>query len=183
MLFGKINLVVASVFVISFIALLTDIVKGKIYNYLTLPSLLLGLCYSVYSFGLIPGILFSVLGITTAFLLFGWIYKLGFMGGGDVKFLMALGAWGGYRYAEEVAIASIAIGGLLSFLILFVSGRIFKFLNRLNQFFLSIYVKELEFQLLEVDKTLTMPFGIPMAIAAVWVIIAHPLEKWGILWP
>jgi prepilin peptidase CpaA len=180
--FGKIEIIHVSILAISFVVVITDFLWGKIYNWLTVTSALAGFFMSVYLMGW-QGAGQSLLGIVVGFLCYGWMFRLGFMGGGDVKLLMALGAWGGYRYAEEVALLAILVGGGLSLLILTFTGKIIGFLRRFHLTLLSIYVKELEFQPPQVDKTLTMPFGIPISIAAVWAVFSHPLETWGMLWP
>jgi len=80
--------------VVLLIAAVTDCKHGKIYNKLTLPAILVGLC-----FWLITGLLGDDRGITDA--LFGFasglipfaiIMMLGGLGGGDVKLMAAVGA-------------------------------------------------------------------------------------------
>ena len=42
-------------------------------------------------------------------------------------------------------------------------------------------VKELEVVAPRFDSTLTMPYGIAIAIASVWTVFDWPLRKWGML--
>ena len=57
---------------------------GKIYNWLTLPSLVLGIGFSGFHWGL-QGLLASVLAVAIGFMVYGWMYGLGVMGAGDIK--------------------------------------------------------------------------------------------------
>ncbi len=174
-MFGPISAFELIVILSSLIVVLTDSIQGKIYNWLTLPLILGGLIYSTcggtpasYSFQLtLAGFSFSVTGIALGLLLYGWMFFIGFLGGGDVKFLMALGAWGGMDYVKNVAILAVLLGGAVAFVSLALRGKLWGFLKRLYFFLLSILVKELEPSFPKVDKNLTLPFGIPMAVAAI----------------
>lgn len=166
----------------SSVAVVTDLARGRIYNWLTLPMLISGLLFTVVLFGW-AATWNALLAVVAGLLLFGWMFYLGVMGGGDVKFLMALGAWGGLRYVTEVAILSIAVGGVMSLGILIFSGRIVSFARRMYRFLLTVFVKELEFEAPQIDRQSKMPFGIPIAIAAVWAAFADPFQQLGVrLW-
>jgi prepilin peptidase CpaA len=165
------------------IALVTDLWRGRIFNWLTLPMIVAGLVLGGLQGGW-AGLGAAFLGSAIALLLYGWMFFLGFMGGGDVKFLMALGALGGARYGEEVALLALFVGGAMSLAILVFKGRIISLGRRLWLSLQTLLVKELEFEFPKVDRKLTFPFGVPLAIAAIWVLRAHPLEGWGIpFWP
>lgn len=181
-MFGKTEIFLYAVVILSVAAMATDLLWGRIYNWLTFPALIAGLALSFWLGGWTLG-LNSLYGVVAALLLYGWMFALGWMGGGDVKFLMALGAWGGLYFAESVAILGVLLGGVMSILILTFKGRIIDFSKRMYHFFLTLSSKDLEPEL-KVDKTLTMPFGIPIAIAAVWVAFLNPMQHWGVrLWP
>ncbi|HAR43885.1 MAG TPA: hypothetical protein DCS07_14830 [Bdellovibrionales bacterium] len=164
---------------ISLVALFTDLVWGRIFNWFTLPVFCLGLVASFYVSGF-SGLGTGLLGAVAGLVLFGWLFALRVMGGGDVKLLMALGAWTDPKYVFETAILSILLGGVLAALLLLAKGRLPDFSRRLYRFLLSVFIRELEIQAPVVDRKLTMPFGIPIAIAAVWVLFDHPLQKWGV---
>jgi len=171
---GKIDLIHLAVVLISLISIITDIVWGKIYNWLTIPTALVGLIYAASVHGW-HGLFDSLGGVGLGLLLFGWIFYVGWMGGGDVKLLMALGALGGYRYVAEVALLSILIGGCISVGILLVRGRMLKFTLKMYDFLLSFFIKELDLFLPKLDQKLTMPFGIAIGLAAIWNMFFHPL--------
>jgi Flp pilus assembly protein protease CpaA len=179
---GKIEFIKYLILGVSAIATLTDLLFGKIYNWITIPTAVGGILASYYFLGW-PGVGQALLGLSCGILLYGWLFGLRVIGGGDVKLLMAFGAWASPEYTLEVALLGIVIGGAFAFVILLVSGRLAGFLFRLYNFLLSIFIKELEVQLPKVDKTFTMPFGIPLSIAAVWVAFANPFVHMGGLWP
>ena len=175
-MFGKTEITVYAITAISTIAFATDVALGRIFNWLTFPAIILGLIAAVFLGGF-SALGDSALGVLSGVLLFGWIFALGFIGGGDVKFLMALGAWGGFKFAGQVALLSILLGGVMAIGVLLYKKRAFDFFIRMQLFVTSLFVKELEIQKPEIDKKLQMPFGIPMAVAALLLV-------WGVpVWP
>jgi prepilin peptidase CpaA len=180
---GRIDFPIAAVTLISLVAAVTDLLRGRIYNWLTLPALLGGLIAAIATRGW-PGLGDAALGAAAGLIFYGWMFALGVMGGGDVKLLMALGAWGGLAFTEEVALLGVILGGGLAVLMLGVKGRLPSFFAKMKRFLLSVFIKELELQLPEADRKLTMPFGVPIAAAAIWSALAHPLVTWGFRpWP
>lgn len=180
---GRTDVILFGVSALSLTAAATDIIWGRIFNWLTGGAMLLGLAASAWAGGW-SGLGASLLAVVFGFLLFGWMFWLGFMAGGDVKLLMALGAWGGPRYVEEVAVLSILVGGLLALVILLAKGRMGNLGGRIYSFFRSILVPELEVEALKIDRKLTMPFAVPIGVAAIWVAFLHPLIAVGLpVWP
>lgn len=168
---------------LSAFAAATDLARGRIYNWQTVPALLLGLAVSAWLAGW-GGLGDSLLGATGGLFFYGWMFALGIMGGGDVKWLMALGAWGGLHYAQEVAILGLLLGGVMALGLLIVTGRFVNFARRMMRFLLTLFVRELELEMPQVDRKFTMPFGVPIGIAAVWSAYSHPLLSWGFRpWP
>jgi prepilin peptidase CpaA len=180
---GKTDLFAYAVTAICALAALTDLWKGRIYNWLTLPALVLGLAYATYAGGWL-GLGESLVAAVLGMFLLGWMFWLGVMGGGDVKLLMALGAWGGLRYVCEVALLSVFLGGALAVAILVGKGRFRSFARRFYAFLLPLFVKELEYTSPKIDRQLTMPYGIPIAVAGAWIAWGgNPLERLGLgLW-
>ncbi len=163
-----------------------DLAIGKIYNAFNLPVLLLGLGLSTYFLGL-TGLGAGALGAALGLVLYGWMFAIRVMGGGDVKFLMALGAWGGAEFAVKTALLGVLAGGALAVVLLAFKGKLPGFIRRMRAFtrslFVSMAVRDLEVQKPQIDSTQTMPYGVPIAIAAIWIAYEDPFVKWGIaLW-
>lgn len=170
------------VIALSLAGAVTDLLKGRIYNWLTFPAILIGIAASVAWRGW-GGLGDSFLGVGLGFALYGWMFWLGFMGGGDVKLLMALGAWGGARYATEVALLGVLLGGAMALVVLLFSGKLGAFARKMYRFLLTVFIRELELEPPKIDRKLTMPYGVPIAAAAICVAVLDPFEKWGLrLW-
>ncbi|MCM2276611.1 MAG: prepilin peptidase [Oligoflexia bacterium] len=151
-----------------------DLLRGRIPNALVVPFFAAGLAVSALHGGW-AAVGDGLLGAGLGLVLYGWMFGLGFMGGGDVKFLMALGGWGGWAYASEVALFAILLGGALAVPLLLFKGKFAAFVGKLRRFLLSVFVRELELELPKLDRTQTMPYGVPIAVAAVWSAGWHPL--------
>ena len=92
-----------------------------------------------------------------------------------MKFLMALGAWGGAHFALDVATLGIALGGVMGLGLMVVQGKARDFFTRLYRFILTLTVKELEAEKFKINPKTTMPFGIPIALAACWIRMRGPI--------
>lgn len=137
MLGQKSEIIAVCVTVIAAIAAYTDFRRRKIHNWLTFPAAAAGLVAGL-ALGGWQGGLDSLLGAFAGLLLLGWMFPLGIMGAGDVKFLMALGAWGGVHYALYTAVLGVLVGGLIAAVMLAARKR-------------------------------KMPFGVPLAAAAIFL--------------
>lgn len=178
-MFGRIDPSL-SIFIVllSFAAAAVDVARSKIPNLLTLPALILGLVLSIALSGW-AGAQDSLLGVGVTFLSYIWIYALGWLGAGDVKLLMALGALGGWRYGLDVAVLSIGLGGLIALVILLVKRKLPGFVRRIYRFVLSRSIRGLEPESLQVDESEKFPFGVAIGIAAVWNLTGYPLQALG----
>ena len=179
---GKTELFNFAILFFSLIALFSDLARGRIFNWLTLPMVISGILLSTLLSGW-AGLGSSLGGLVVGFALFGWLFWLRAIGGGDVKLLMGLGAWGGVKYTVDTAILSILLGGAMAIILLIARGRFADFSRRLYRFLLTVFVKELQLEAPRIDKKFKMPFGVPLVCAAIWTAFSGPLERWGIhLW-
>lgn len=163
-----------------FIAVLTDIKFGKIFNLLTFPGMILGVALVLILAG--PGWLgASLLGVGIAFLAFGLLYFLKVMGAGDVKYLMALGAWSGPKYVIETALLSIFLAAGIGLVVLILRGQFFGFLRKLTRFILSVFIKDLTLEVPRFGDVNTLPMAIPIVCAAWLNYYTSPIQQflWG----
>ena len=95
----------------------SDLRRGRIYNFLTLPTLAAGILLLVMN---TPEELLPVLGAMTAALLFLFpFWKTGGLGAGDIKLLMALAPLMGPRWFLFGTVLSFLIGaGISAFLLI-----------------------------------------------------------------
>jgi prepilin peptidase CpaA len=87
------------------IAAITDLVRSRVYNALTMPLLVSGVLYSAINGG-VNGLAVSLVGTVVGFGLLLLPFLMGGMGGGDVKLLAGIGAWIGVPSILHVFIAA-----------------------------------------------------------------------------
>ncbi len=175
------------VVLVALIAAFTDLRYRKIFNWLTLPAMGIGLAISFAAAG-VQGVLFGLVGIVIALLAFGWMWGVNILGAGDVKLLMAFASLAGAAHANgtngvgyvtDLALLSLIVGGFAAALILAVKGRLGPFFKKFYRFLLTATNRNLETEFPKADPTLKMPFGIAIAIATCWVWFDNPLVRWG----
>jgi prepilin peptidase CpaA len=94
-------------------ALYTDLRYGKIYNKLTLSCTIIGIIVNTYISG-VHGLLLSLGGAALVLGLFLLFAKVGGIGGGDIKLMMAVGALMGFNFMIRALLLSAVAGGLLA---------------------------------------------------------------------
>ena len=150
----------------SFFCAITDLVKGKIYNVVTFPIMVVGILYHFLINGP-EGIVFSLFGIGVALLLFFPLFAFKIMGAGDVKLLMAIGALEGWKFTVSVAVLSFLAGGIIGVLLLIYHGRFFKTVKTIGRLLLSLVVPQLEVEAPKLQDCFMAPFGVPILIGVI----------------
>lgn len=95
------------------VAVYTDWRWHRIYNWLTVPALGIGLVLSLVTGGL-PGLGASLAGAAVAFVVFLILYRVAHMGAGDLKLMVAIGAWLGYAHIWAALLSVALAGGLFA---------------------------------------------------------------------
>jgi prepilin peptidase CpaA len=103
------------------VATFTDLRSRRIPNWLVLPFLLLGIVVSTWMGGW-HGLGQSFSGLGLALLVFGFMFWIGGMGGGDVKLLAAIGAWVGPSQLLIALVITGLAGGVMVLLWAAVGG-------------------------------------------------------------
>ncbi len=100
---------------------ITDVRRGKIFNAVTYPAIVIGLAMAIGGWGS------SVQSATLGFLVGGVslyvFFAFGWMGGGDVKLMAAVGAIRGYPFILNAMFYSIFLAGTGAALILIWRGQ------------------------------------------------------------
>lgn len=112
------------------ICLYTDLKNRRIYNKVVLPAAAGGIFFHTAWHGL-PGLKFSLIGLTAGLLVFLVPFALGGLGAGDVKLLGAIGALKGSLFVFQAALGSAVAGGLIALVILLRRRALFSALKRL----------------------------------------------------
>lgn len=110
----KLNLVaVILVALFTAVAFFVDVKSGKLPNWLTMPALLIGVAFhaAVHGWG---GLSHSLLGSLVGFALLFVLFLIGGGGGGDVKFMAALGAWFGPVLVVIVFVVSAVLALIIT---------------------------------------------------------------------
>jgi len=172
--------IILVVCVVTFTALaaVTDWRLKKLPNKLTVTAFVAALVFHLI-YGFVRGgavgagqqLLFSLSGFGTGFGILFVLWLIGGGGGGDVKFMGALGAWLGAVLTFQVFIVSallIGVGGILVFARGFIDTGMMQTRAR--------YLEKSEQPRSESDqqrqrvRRRLMPFGVPAALAT-WVVL------------
>lgn len=122
-------------------AMYTDFRYGKIYNWLTLPAMIVGTSLHAVFDGW-QGLLQSLAGMMLIMLLFLlFAPKIG-IGGGDTKLVMAVGAFVGLNTVVWVTLFSAIIGGVLAVFVLLKNRAVLNTTrNMVDNILLSVLAK------------------------------------------
>jgi prepilin peptidase CpaA len=181
----------ACIVVFTAIGLVCDLRTRKLPNALTVPAFFAGLLFhSVEGLcskgwpGMGHGLLFALGGFGTGFGIMLVLWLIGGGGGGDVKFMGALGVWLGAWLVFQVMILSALLSGTLTLIL--TGRRVFK-LRRLRS-------KESDGRAKRRLKkkgsawswrsreNWIVPYGVPVALAT-WALLAMELTGHGWRWP
>jgi prepilin peptidase CpaA len=166
------------------VGLVFDLRTNKLPNKLTVPVFFAGLLYhTIYGF-VQPGYwdgrggpLFALMGFGVGFGMLFVLFLVGGSGGGDVKFMGALGTWLGAWLTFQVLVISALIGGLLTAILLvpkvFTMRRLT--LAKSGGGNLRKQKKEAEKPTwkLRVGSEWRIPFGLPAALGTWTVLILY----------
>lgn len=156
--------------------------KGRIPNQLSYGSVLVGvICHTIVGgfsglgAGLLAALLVFVVGIFLA--------ALGWLGGGDVKLLMGVGAFLGLSALGEVLFYAVFAGSVLGLVMALFNGYLLDMFKRLFGFLrglirMLIYRTDMVREDLEVDPRSRLPFAVPILAGA---ILAYTEASLG--WP
>ena len=153
-----------------------DIKYRKIPNWFTFPAMLTGVVLNLI-FNL-EGWYLSLLGLVVGFLILLIPFILGGIGAGDVKLLMALGAFLGVGKIISVGLCCGIAGGVLSLLAIVLQDGFFNIQHRLVLLVNSIWDKDIRQIVFRPDRTskLVIPYGPAILIGLIAGLV------WGPLW-
>lgn len=156
-------------FAMLFIAVITDIKKGMIYNWCTLTGALLGFILNFIQGGL-PGLGNSVLGFFVGLGLLFIPFALGGIGAGDVKLLAACGAFMGPIFAVKSFLFGAIFGALMG-----VGYTLFKKGSKgIKEMALSIMSGMAFVQSFKGRKVKeNLPYGVAVATGAILAYFIH----------
>lgn len=154
---------------------ITDLVKNKLYNAVNFPAIVLGLLINIFwgwdAFQL------SVVGLVLGFGIFFIVFLFGGMGGGDVKFMAAIGAIGiprfhvsvgGYPFILWASFYSALVGGIIAIIAMIANGRLIRSLKNVVRTVLTFIIPMFETVPLKPEDSVKVPYGFGIAVGSLW---------------
>lgn len=166
----------AADYILSFILIMvvyTDIKYGKIFNKIIMPGILLGFLINIYEKKLIAGLLFSFEGLVLGILLFILPYIFGWLYGGDVKLLGAVGAFKGPIFVFYAILLAAIVNGIFAMIILAREKRLVYVLKKHYYTVLNaiLFRSSLNPEDIENNNKSKMPYGVGLAIGTFIIIL------------
>lgn len=168
------SLTTVATIVLLVVCFYTDITQKKIYNWITLPGIGIGLLMNGIFSG-VAGLKSAGIGFALGFGFLFIIFLFGGMGGGDVKLMGAIGAIKGYPFIISALVYSILVGGFIAFAVLIWKK---KFLRTMWKIFLFLIHKIFPFfglPTMDKEQMEKVPFGIAIVLGTIWAMIMHNL--------
>ena len=148
------------------VAAVIDIHSHRLPNLLTVSGAVVGILLQLVSNGN-SGLIDGVLGLVAAFMLFLPFYLVRWMGAGDVKLLMSVGACIGWPLILPTAIATLAIGVCFALILMTWRGGLRMYLGRYISM-LKWWGMTRQWQYLEPEEgeaaTIRFPYGFAIAL-------------------
>jgi len=153
------------------VAVYTDLRRRLIYNWLTLPATLVGIALGfVFDGG--SGGLQALGGAVIAAILFGLFGLLGWMKFGDVKLMIAVGAFTRFPLVLWAIAYTAIVGGLIGVGYAVYRRRFGEVVGNLGRAAVNKLRRGDQPALRDLSQ-LTLPYGVAIAIGAVWAILTR----------
>lgn len=163
--------------VVGTLAAILDLKCRKIPNWLTFPAMLLGIIFNLMIKD--QAWYFSIFGLLVGFLMFLLPFALGGIGAGDVKLMMALGAFLGMKTIFRIGLYGGIAGGIFSLAAIVFREGIIKAKQRLISLVISIWDKDVRVMLFTPDQTSesSIPYGLAIFIGLIAGLIWGPFRE------
>ncbi|WP_423799541.1 A24 family peptidase [Neobacillus sp. SAB-20_R2A] len=150
--------------IVLMVCMITDLKSRKIYNKVTIPTILFGLINNSLGLGL-DGFLFSSKGLLTGLGLLFIPFVLGGIGAGDVKLLAAIGSVKGSIFVLNSFLYGAVIGGIIAFVIMVRRGILIDFVRRVIYSIILLKATQGSLNLSKEDNlALGLPYGVAIAL-------------------
>ena len=160
------------------VAAIIDIRIQKIPNFITFPTMVLGLIYCSITTGL-NGLLFSIQGLALGIAIFIIPYLMGGMGAGDAKLMGAIGAIIGPKGVLLASLFTAIVGGIYALMILILNHKYSKSFIARNAMTLKTLALTGQFIPISADESerkFKLCYGVAIAIGTFFYLI---LEYYG----
>jgi len=148
-----------------------DLRFRKIPNWATLPGTALGLGMNGIFLGW-QGLKVSGLGLLVGFGALVVLFALGWMGGGDVKLMAAVGALKGYPFIVSALFYSLIVGVVIGVAMLIWNRKALRTFKNLFFVIGSRFTKLVPRQDVDRSEAQKIPFGLAIVFGTLWAMIA-----------
>ena len=171
-----------AIYLVSVFLVVAAWIDGKelrVPNWLTLPMIAAGVITLTCVRGW-DGMTTSLIGIVVGLMCLLPLYAIGGMGAGDVKMMMAMGAWLGGRVTWEAFYASAVVGAVMALIMIACTGRWRHHWN--NTVMIVSELFRVKNPWLVADATAErkprmqlLPYGIPICIGSIGYFVSSGL--------
>jgi prepilin peptidase CpaA len=157
------------------VAAVTDLLRRKVYNWLTYPAIVLGLTlgYAAGDMGYLSfslggaGLIDHLAGLGLGFGVFFVVHWSGGVGGGDVKLMAAIGAIMGFHFVIGAMFWGSLVGAVMAIWVLVWKGKLWAGLRRGLQRAATLRPqKPAEGE--DAPEKLRIPYGTAIAFGTLW---------------
>lgn len=163
----------------------TDWKSRKVYNKVTYPAIVVGLVLHGIVQG-VPGLGDGAVGLGLAFVIGLAMMPFGWIGGGDIKLLMAVGSTLGVQALGEITFYSIWVGAVLGLVMAVANGYLWEMLRRMGRYLrgwyrVLVYKQAMLKETLEKDERNKVPYAIAILGGAI-LTYTDAVHKWPGFW-
>ncbi|MDO8684254.1 MAG: prepilin peptidase [Armatimonadota bacterium] len=170
--FGQLTAIDAVLGAMLAIALYTDIVRGKIYNKLTIPCIIIGPALGVLIAGR-EGLLISLEGAGLGAVVFIAIALFRLMGGGDSKLIWAVGSLKGPSFLIWAMLFTAVAGGVLAICFLIYKRLLRETLSDMGSRTFAKVILKAPMELMPTLRAGRLPYSIAITAGVVVALFRH----------
>lgn len=158
--------ILAGMVLLAFLAGVTDLLRRRIPNWLTVPALALGVAANTF-FGGWSGLKISLLGALVGLGLLLPFVLLRSLGAGDWKLAGALGAFTGPALLVDLLLLSVFVAGMMAVVLIIYKGRVREALRNIGHIFVSLVTFQLPGHRVSLNNpdSLKVPYGVALALS------------------
>ena len=170
--------ILAGMELLAFLAGVTDLLRRRIPNWLTVPALAVGVAANTF-FGGSSGLKTSLLGALVGLGLLLPFVLLRSLGAGDWKLAGALGAFTGPALLVDLLLLSVFVAGMMAIMLIIYKGRVREALRNIGHILVSLVTFQLPGHRVSLDNpdSLKIPYGVALALSA---LLYGAAQIWGL---
>ena len=153
------------------ICVFTDLLRGKVYNVVTMSAMVVGVAGSAIMHGW-SGLLGSMGGLLLGGALLFLPFAFHVLGAGDVKLSAAVGAIAGPWFVFQTVMAAFLFAAVATVVIRLYQGRLLQTVKRSGLFFLGLVFPRYRPDMSEARQEQGIPFALCLAGGAMAVKLA-----------